>query len=432
MNKLKTITAIDVGTTKVFSLMANVFTDGNLMTTPEIIATSIAPCNGLKKGNVNDVKLTSAAIKQTLQDLESQTGIKTKSAYVGVTGSHVSYENKRNSLKDIGGHGVITHDELNLTEFESDSDDQRMLLHAMPISYTLDGADGIRNPIGMHSDAVSVDTHVITADRTFITKLTESCKEAGVKVDAFVMEPFASALSTLTDDEREQGALIIDIGGGTTDIIGFKDNRVIYTAVIPVAGFQFTNDIAYTYDSTYESAEKVKMEHGHTELTAIEISKNITLNSNKESQTIEVPARDIGRLLRERSVELAQMVQLKLEELEINGLDTMKIVLTGGGSKLPGIGHLFQRHLGRRVRLGEPNVSWSNKFDDLKHPSQATVLGILIWAYSCLQKKPLVGSQKTMDSNKTNKLIQKLLTTHKKLRLSPWIRPTANQINNHS
>ena len=135
----------------------------------------------------------------------------------------------------------------------------------MPISYTLDGADGIRNPIGMHSDAVSVDTHVITADREFLDKLTEACKGAGINVDAFVMEPFASALSTLTEQEREQGSIIIDIGGGTTDIIAFKDDRVIYTAVVPVGGFQFTNDIAYTYDSTYESAEKAKMDHGHTE-----------------------------------------------------------------------------------------------------------------------------------------------------------------------
>ena len=112
MNKSKTIAAIDVGTTKVFSLIAEVFTDENQVKTPRIIATSTAPCNGLKKGNVEDIKLTSAAIKQTLQDLESQSGIKTTSAYVGITGSHVSYENKRSPLKDVGNYGVITPDEL--------------------------------------------------------------------------------------------------------------------------------------------------------------------------------------------------------------------------------------------------------------------------------------------------------------------------------
>ena len=432
MNKSKTITAIDVGTTKVFSLMANIVTDENVVTKPDIIATSSAPCNGLKKGNVEDIKLTSAAIKQTLQDLESQTGIKAKSAYVGITGSHVNYENKRSAIKDIGSYGVITPEELSSTDFKPKSDDNRELLHAMPISYTLDGADGIRNPIGMHSDAVSVDTHVITADRAFLNKLTESCRGAGINVDAFVMEPFASALSTLTDKEREQGTLILDIGGGTTDIIGFKDNRVIYTGVVPVGGYQFTNDIAYTYDSTHESAEKAKMEHGHTELTAIEISKNITLTSNEECQTTEVPARDIGRLLRERSIELAQLVQLKLEELHMDNSDAMRVVVTGGGSKLPGISHLFQRYLGRRVRLGAPSVSWSNKFDDLNDPSQATILGILIWAHSHLQDKSEINDKNTMHSNTKNKLIQKLLISHKSFRLSPWIRPTAQRINNLS
>ena len=211
MNKSKPITAVDVGTTKVFSLMANVFTDENLVTTPEIIATSVAPCAGLKKGNVEDVKLTTSAIKQTLQDLESQTGIKPKSAYVGVTGSHVDYENKRSTLNDLGTYGVITPEELQTADVKPESVNGRALLHSMPISYTLDGADGIRNPIGMHSDAVSVDTHVITADQNFLNKLTDACKGAGISVDAFVMEPFASALSTLTEKEREQGLSLIHI-----------------------------------------------------------------------------------------------------------------------------------------------------------------------------------------------------------------------------
>ena len=430
MNKSKTIAAIDVGTTKVFSLIAEVFTDENQVKTPRIIATSTAPCNGLKKGNVEDIKLTSTAIKQTLQDLESQSGIKTTSAYVGITGSHVSYENKRSPLKDVGNYGVITPDELKASSADCKSEDGRILLHAMPISYTLDGADGIRNPIGMHSDAVSVDTHVITADVEFLNKLTEACKEAGINVDAFVMEPFASALSTLTEQEREKGTIIIDIGGGTTDIIAFKDNRVIYTGVVPVGGFQFTNDIAYTYDSTYESAEKAKMDIGHTELTAIEISENISLNSNEECQTTEVPAREIGRLLRERSIELAQMVQLKLEDLRMDNSESMRVVMTGGGSKLPGISHLFQRHLGRRVRLGEPSVNWLNESEELSDPSQATVLGILIWAHANLQDRPEVND-KNKYTEKNNKFLQKLLN-NKTLRLSPWMRPTAQQINNHS
>ena len=430
MNKSKTIAAIDVGTTKVFSLIAEVFNDESQPKTPRIIATSIAPCNGLKRGNVEDIKLTSAAIKQTLQDLESRTDIKITSAYVGITGSHVSYENKRSPLKDVGSYGVITPDELKTNTTTAKSDNGRILLHAMPISYTLDGADGIRNPIGMHSDAVSVDTHVITADREFLDKLTEACKGAGINVDAFVMEPFASALSTLTEQEREQGSIIIDIGGGTTDIIAFKDDRVIYTAVVPVGGFQFTNDIAYTYDSTYESAEKAKMDHGHTELTAIEISENISLNSNEECQIIEVPAREIGRLLRERSIELAQMVQLKLEDLRIDNSSSMRVVVTGGGSKLPGISHLFQRYLGRRVRLGKPSITWHNESEKLTDPSQSTALGILIWAYSNLQDRPEIND-KNKYADKDGRFLQKLLS-NKTFRLSPWIRPTAQQINNQN
>lgn len=425
MAQCETITAIDVGTTKVFSLIAKIpFDNARSVSKPELIATSTVRCDGLQRGNVEDITLTAAAIKQSLKQLEDQSGVKTTSAYVGVTGSHVLYENKRNLVDGIGTYGVITPDELNSVEFSIESDDERMLLHAMPISYSVDGADGIRNPVGMHSNLVSVDTHIITADRSLLTKLLDSCKLANVKVKAFVMEPFASGLATLTEKEREQGTLIIDIGGGTTDIVGFKNDRVIYTGVIPVGGYQFTNDIAYTYNSTYESAEKAKIAHGHTELTAIEISQNVTLQVKEELESTTIPAREIGRLLRERAIELAQMVQLKLDEFQMAQSDTMRVVLTGGGSKLPGITHLFQRYLGRRVRLGKPSVDWFDQSEMLQEPSKSTGVGILIWASSKIED--------SIKTNKSDSLISKLLRSQKKLRLSPWMRPATAQISERS
>jgi cell division protein FtsA len=375
------ITAIDVGTTKVFAMVAAV--DG---ARPRVLAHATVPCRGLMRGNVEDVAETTMAIRAALDFVEAGAGVEIESAYIGVTGAHVKCENRRDRLDGVGSIGVITPQELYADSSlpngggpDGSPNGGRQVIHAMPISYTLDGEAGIRNPIGMHSKSVEVDTHVITADRARLQLLTQAVRDAGIEVDALVMEPLASGLATLTRDEMDRGTLLIDIGGGTCDMVAFRGGKVSYTGVVPIGGYQFTNDICLTYNVDRDSAEQAKLEHGHTEPAAVDPDGLVSMSLADRPADILVPARELAQLLRERATEMAQLIRIKLDDAKSGQVGSVKIVLTGGASELPGIADILQRYLGRRVRLGSPSRAFEGA-EDLTDPMHATGLGILAWA----------------------------------------------------
>ena len=210
MTEQDIIAAIDVGTTKVLALLAAIDGPGR----PRILAHSVVPCEGLERGNVTDVAKTTEAVRAALNRVEAETGLEVRAAHVGVSGSHVDYENRRDSVRGVGSVGVITKEELSadLPNRASALEDHRELLHAVPLSYTVDGEEGIRNPVGMHSATVEVDTHLISADRSRLDRLTRAVREAGVEVDELIMEPLASGMAVLTarghairnDDDRHR------------------------------------------------------------------------------------------------------------------------------------------------------------------------------------------------------------------------------------
>ncbi len=370
------ITAIDVGTTKVVALIATIDGPGE----PRILAHSVVPCGGLRRGNVEDVAKTTAAVRSALDWVESGAGVQVRSAYVGVSGSHVGYENRRDPVQGVGAIGVVTPEELaaDLPNRASALPGDRQLVHAVPISYTVDGEEGIRNPVGMHSASVEVDTHLVTADRTRLGRLTRAVRAAGIEVDALVMEPLASGLAVLTPEEMQCGTMMIDIGGGTSDVVVFSGGRLCYTGVIPVGGYQFTNDVCVTYNVEYDAAERAKLSFGHTQLAAVDPSQAISLPLRDRPAQVTVSARELAQLLSERAVELAKMVRIKLEEAEAAHIASSKAVLTGGASELPGLAEIFQRHLGRAVRRGSPREIAQGA--ELTDPGYATGIGMLVWA----------------------------------------------------
>ena len=412
------ITAIDVGTTKVFAMVAAV--DG---ARPRVLAHATVPCRGLMRGNVEDVAETTMAIRAALDFVEAGAGVEIESAYIGVTGAHVKCENRRDRLDGVGSIGVITPQELYADSSlpngggpDGSPNGGRQVIHAMPISYTLDGEAGIRNPIGMHSKSVEVDTHVITADRARLQLLTQAVRDAGIEVDALVMEPLASGLATLTRDEMDRGTLLIDIGGGTCDMVAFRGGKVSYTGVVPIGGYQFTNDICLTYNVDRDSAEQAKLEHGHTEPAAVDPDG---------LADILVPARELAQLLRERATEMAQLIRIKLDDAKSGQVGSVKIVLTGGASELPGIADILQRYLGRRVRLGSPSRAFEGA-EDLTDPMHATGLGILAWAAA--QPVPAKVSRATRrgigraaSPSRLAGIGSGVSRQVRKLRVSPWM-----------
>jgi len=372
------VTAIDVGTTKVCTIVGRKDGPHGI----QVLAYSTVPCDGLRKGNVADVAATARAIKQSIREVEEATGHRIDSAFVGITGSHIAFENRRDRLRSTTDRDVITDDDLNGVPTPSSDllkQPGRRLIQIVKKDYTVDGKEGIRNPVGMHSDRIEVDTHLVTGATSFIGRLADAVASAGIKVTSLVLEPLASGLAVMTPEERERGALLVDIGGGTTDLVGFSRGHVCYTGVIPVGGFQFTNDIVITFNTTFEAAEDVKLRYASTGLHSRALDQDITLPVVGRDIALKLQPGEISQLTRERAQELAQLIRIKLDEDRVDAAVRSRIVLTGGTSNLSGLAELMHRSLSMPVRKGVPEARGAFPAE-LKDPIYATGVGILLWA----------------------------------------------------
>lgn len=367
------VAAIDVGTTKVCAVLAGRSPSGQL----DVIAHSTVPSSGVRKGTVEEVADAEWAVRQAIEQVKQRSGFRVQSAFVGITGTHIAFENRRHTLDAVGEDGVVVGSDLEITDDEGTAEEGRRRLHAIRVSYSVDGREGIRDPLGMHVDRLDAETHVISGEAELIDRLTGAIESAGVTVDGLVLEPLASGLAVLSHDEMVRGALLVDIGGGTTDIVGYKGGRVCYTGVVPVGGWQFTNDIAVTFGTTYEEAEAAKLEYATTEFMT-HIGESMPMRM-AEGGELHVPVLDLCQLIRERAHELAQLVKTHLGEADLGDASEVSLVLTGGASSLPGMTSLMERQLGVRTRQGVPTFGGEAP-DELKAPAHATGLGILMWA----------------------------------------------------
>ena len=234
-----------------------------------------------------------------------------------------------------------------------------------------------------------MESHVVSADVSLIQNLTGAVERAGLEVEALVLEPVASAEAVLTERERYQGVVLVDIGGGTSDVIVFDRGAIELTAILPVGGFQFTNDICVAYGTDYNAAEAAKLEHGHTDTSIFKAADEIVLPVPGRVRQRRVALRELAQLLRERAIELARMIRLKMVEAGIQDPRSANVVLTGGSSQLPGIDDLFKRQLTQNLRIGGADESLEVP-EALRAPEFATSVGLLRWA---LRPSEQVGAE---------------------------------------
>ena len=375
---VRTIVAVDVGTTKVCTIVA----ESTSHERAQVIAYNITPSKGITKGNVTDVSQAGAAIRQSVSAASRKAATPVSSAYVGITGTHVSFQARYDRINWAATKGVITLDDIiNVPRSIAGASARsgRHVIHALTRTYTLDGQSGIQNPLGMHTKRMEVESHVISAQPTLVKKLTETVRKSGLDVNALVFQPVASAEAVLTEAEKSEGVARVDIGGGTTDLIIFQQGVVQYTSVIPVGGFQFTNDICIAFDATYESAEAAKLDHGTTDVLGTKPSEEVTLSIEGREWPRNILRRDIAQLLKDRAVELRRLIRIKMIESGIENTDDFKVVLTGGTAKLPGMENLVRDNLTIDVRIGSPNSRLELPVV-LQEPEYATSIGLVTWA----------------------------------------------------
>ena len=297
-----------------------------------------------------------------------------------MTSPNINFKTRIDRMDSVAKNGVITTDDLNCNVsnlIKNEDDVNNDLLHVITLSYIVDGIAGIKNPLGMHTEDLQVDNYLISGDKQQVAKIHQLIKRVGINIDKLVFTPLGNMMSTLTDFEKDNGAILVDIGKGTTDIIVVKNNAILCTDVIPVGGYQFTNDICVTYNSTYDIAENIKLKWGNAELFGISHSEEVDLDTSDDS-VLRVPRREVCQLIRERATELARLVKIKLSNHGITDLADMSLVLTGGSGQLPGINSIFRQSLGSNTRLGFPKHSNELK-DGLNKPEFSSSLGILLW-----------------------------------------------------
>jgi cell division protein FtsA len=367
------VVGIDIGTTKVCTIVGEVRPDDVF-----IVGAGVEPSRGMKKGIVNDMGQLTAAVSASVHKAERSSGFDISRAFVSVAGHHIASINSRGVVGITGTRGV------KLEDLDKSIDAARAIaiphnrevLHVIPRTYSLDGQDRVRSPIGMHGFRLEVEVHIITASSTSVANLEQSVQGAGVEVDRFILNPLASGDAVLTDKEREMGVVIIDIGGGTSDMAIFIEGSVWHSAVIPVGGDLITNDITHWMHIPFEDAEAVKVQHGHALTRAIDPLQSFIVQPFGEGMPIEAKTADLSMVIEARVEEMFELVQKEIKRSGYDGLLRAGLVITGGCALLPGIREVAARILNVPVRIARPE-KLTGMADALRSPAFSTSVGLL-------------------------------------------------------
>jgi len=366
------IAAIDVGTTKVCTVMADV----NGTEAFRILGVGTVASHGLEKGVVVNARDAAASVSQSVRKAERMAGCRLKSAYVGVSGADMS---------SLNNHGLISISRDNQLVHAADLSralevarsievpEDRRLLHVIPRSYTLDGQGNIKNPVGMHGFRLDVETHIVTAPAVSVQNLAKCIMSLGVGIDGFILKSLASAEAVLTEDERQRGVILADIGGGTTNVAAFKDGSVYHTSTLPVGGYNVTNDVAMGLGLPFCLAEEMKTKYGSV-MASEEGGDDVTVTENGHS----VSYHDLCGIIMARVEELLRLILFQMPQTNYAEAFPSGLVLTGGGCNLPGIAELGREITQLPVKIGTSlNPDGSN--DTLCDPVYATSVGLLYW-----------------------------------------------------
>jgi cell division protein FtsA len=323
--------AIDVGTTKVATLVARVGATGAI----EVVAIGRASSEGMKKGMVADAAELARSVRTSVRYAEEMLGRPIPPAFVGITGAFLSCENVISEIPETG-MDVISESDVNklIQNTVQERSFDRPVLHVIPRSYQVANARNVRNPIGLRGGRLAAQTHVVYGAKEPIAALAKVVQDAGVQVRGLIIEQIASAEAVLTASERDMGVVLVDIGGGTSDIAVYKDGALLYSAVIPVAGTQFTTDLVIGLGVTQPAAEATKLHFGSCITDGINEKESVNVDTGMAGHIRPVSRYHINKLLHDRAVELTRLVLIKLQE--------------GGFDRIPAGGIVLTAHRGQR------------------------------------------------------------------------------------
>ncbi len=379
------VVGIDIGTTKVCTLVARVEGEKNM----RILGVGIEPSQGIRKGTIVDLTAASQSIARSVEKAQRSSGLEITSALVSLAGSHVASVNSR-GVVGISGR-VINQDDVERALESAQAvaiPHNREIIHVIQRGFVVDGQDGIRMPVGMHGYRLEVEAHIITAATSTVENLRQCVQAAGVDIPQFVLNPLASGEVVLSETERQMGAVVCDIGGGTTDLAIYIDGDVWHTMVLAVGGNHITSDIAHGLRLPLVQAEEVKKQYGFAVEGEIDETDNFIVRAFGEDAPVQVSRKELAHIIEARVEEIFDLVLQEIKRSGYDGLLPAGMVLTGGTSNLPGIRSLASNLLGLPVRIAKPE-NLIGLVDQLHSPAYSTSVGLLYWALLMSETAPM-------------------------------------------
>ncbi len=383
MNKNITITGIDIGTTKIAVIIGEK-KDGAI----NIIGFGKTSSSGLSKGVVVDIDKTISSISKAIKQAETQAGIEIETAYIGLTGEHIKGINcsgaitiSSNDYRNPAGEQIDQKDIEKVLEHSQaiNLSPDRKILHVLSREFKVDEKNGILNPIGLSGHRLEANVHLVTIARNIEKDLKTCIEQCGVDIEGFILEPLASSSSVLDENEKKLGSILIDIGGGTSDIIIYHNNAIIHTGAIPFGGENISKDIAYGLQTSLEQAEILKCKYGIAKTSLADDQNKIKILGTNGRGDKEISEKDLAGIIEPRLIEIFTLALEEINKSESKGEFTFGTILTGGGASLRDISEIAKDIFNMPVKIGIPD-SVNGKIDIINNPRFATTIGIIKYA----------------------------------------------------
>ena len=369
----KLIVGLDIGTSKVVAIVGEISLDGDI----EIVGIGSSPSKGMKKGVVVNIESTVQSIQRAVEEAELMAGCQIHSVYVGIAGSHIRSLNSHGivAIKDKEVYRADLERVIDAAQAVAIPADQK-ILHILPQEYVIDDQGGIKEPLGMSGVRLEAKVHLVTCAVNAAQNIEKCIRRCGLEVEEIILEQLASSYSVLTDDERELGVCMVDIGGGTTDIAIFTEGSIRHTGVIPIAGDQVTNDIAMALRTPTQHAEEIKIKYACALTQLAGPDETIKVPSVGDRPPRDLSRQSLAEVVEPRYDELFTLVQAELRRSGYEDMVPAGVVLTGGTSKMEGVVELAEEIFHMPVRVGYPQTVRGLN-DIVRNPIYATSVGLL-------------------------------------------------------
>lgn len=411
MNVERLVAGLDIGSAKTTAIIAEVV--GDLPRHPgiKVLGVGQARTTGIRRGVVADIEETTQSIRKAVSDAEQMAGVKVDACYVGIAGEHVQAMISK-GIVAVSGEEIAKGDveRANAVARAQAMPPERELLHAIPQEYTVDKNEGIRDPVGMVGTRLETEMYLVTIGSSPSLNLRKAVEKAGYKPLQLVLEPLASALAVLTEDEKELGVALIEMGAGTTDIAVFHEAKIRHLGTVPFGGNNVTNDLVHGLGVTQADAERLKERYGCAYEPMVDPSEVITLPSTVAQGDRQIPRELLAHIIHQRTDEIYDLVMRDIDAAGYAGKLSAGVVLTGGAATLPGVAELAAEVFGTGVRIGVPTENLSGLVDAVQAPRFATAVGLALYAASrvALGSESPAGKRLQFSAPNVDKLTQRV------------------------